>query len=54
MGNRSARLAAVTNIKDEALAFAVCVHTFFEDTKLYFEEVEQEVKPEVITPVEIG
>lgn len=54
MGNRSARLAAVHNIKDDTLAFAIRIHTFLEDTVRYYDEAEAEVKPEVLTPAEIG
>jgi len=54
MGIRSSRLKALPSIKDQALKFAIAFHTFIEDTQRYYEEIEKEVQPEVIEPVEIG
>lgn len=54
MGFRSNRLRAIKTIKGTKVAFDLAFWTFLEDTVRYYDEVESEVQPEILTPAEIG
>jgi hypothetical protein len=54
MGFRSNRLRAIKTISGTKVAFDLAFWTFLEDTLRYYETVENEVQPEILTPVEIG